>query len=242
MAQASRAEYVAYSDRLVLLFKAGQSLVDDSCGNARRTNKMIKSLEETMDVFLSKKEAFIEKGQFAEPEDQTQVRAYSETQYAKYEKLCADLELLEPDPDRPMSKEARAENIQGEQAGLKIGIAAAMEDLERAISDPSIVTTVQWITAVESFLKDINQDMEQLGNLYDEHMLLEGERTQTITQAKYEALNPFKRHMITIKIALAARQPTDGPQGQNAARATSVACGLRIQWQLQGNFWGLREV
>ena len=207
---------MAHQNRLVMLFETGQSLVDDSCGNARRTNKMIKSLREAMDVFLSKKDAFIEKGQFAAPDDQNQVHDYSKAQYRKYEKLCADLELLEPDPDRPMSKEARAENIQGEQAGLKIGIAAAMEDLERAISDPSIVTTVQWITAVESFLKDINQDLEQLGNLYDEHMLLEGDRTQ----AKYEALNPFKRHMITIKIALAAKQPTDGPQAVSYTHLT----------------------
>ena len=65
MAQASRAEYVAYQDRLVLLLKAGQSLVDVQCDNSRRTKKMRQSLEETMGVFLIKKDAFIEKGQFA---------------------------------------------------------------------------------------------------------------------------------------------------------------------------------
>ena len=53
-------------------------------------------------------------------------------------------------------------------------------------------------------------------------MQVEPERTQTITQAKYEALNPFKRHMVIIKIALAARQPTNGPQAQNAAGPKSV--------------------
>ena len=43
-----------------------------------------------MDVFLSKKE-----GQFAAPEEKNGVRVYSETHYGKYQKLCADLELLE---------------------------------------------------------------------------------------------------------------------------------------------------
>ena len=105
MAQASRAEYVDHQNRLVMLFETGQSLVDDGCDNARRTNKMIKSLKEAMDVFLSKKAAFIEKGQFAAPDDQNQVHDHSKAQYRKYEKLCADLELLEPDPDRLMSKD-----------------------------------------------------------------------------------------------------------------------------------------
>ena len=57
MAQASRAEYVAHQNRLVMLFETGQSLVDVRCDNARRTNKMIMSLKEAMDVFISKKYA-----------------------------------------------------------------------------------------------------------------------------------------------------------------------------------------
>ena len=45
-------------------------MVVEQCPNARRVKKMVKTSEEAIEVFLSKKDAFIEKGQFSAPEDQ----------------------------------------------------------------------------------------------------------------------------------------------------------------------------